>query len=137
MQTQVEERRKVRSSQARTAAALLLERIAATHALTALALCDEQGLVVVSTGNAELSEVLAAYAPLMTRALDAISRARLLDSLGEQVPSLQLDRVSVRPFTLEDEQLFVVAVGDLGAGKDVAVCRALTGCIRILSEKKG
>jgi type II secretory pathway predicted ATPase ExeA len=48
-----------------------------------------------------------------------------------------MDRVSVRPFSLEEEQLFVVAVGDLGAGKDVAVCRALTGCIRILSERQG
>lgn len=136
MQTQVEERRKARSSQARTAASLLLERIAATHALTSLALCDEQGLVVVATGNTEMAEVLAAYAPLMTRTLDAISRARLLDSIGDHMPSLQLDRVSVRPFTLEEEQLFVVAVGDLGAGKDVAVCRALTGCIRILSERQ-
>lgn len=136
MRTEVEERRKVRSSQARTAAAHLLERIAATHALASLALCDEQGLVVVATGDAELAEVLAAYAPLLTRTLDAVSRARLLDSVGEQLPMLQLDRVSVRPFTLEEEQLYVVAVGDLGAGKDVAVCRALTGCIRILSERQ-
>jgi len=137
MRTEIEERRRVRSSQARTAASHLLERIAATHALASLALCDEQGLVVVATGNTEMAEVLAAYAPLLTRTLDAISRARLLDSVSEQLPGLQMDRVSVRPFTLEEDQLFVVAVGDLGAGKDVAVCRALTGCIRILSERQG
>ncbi len=136
MRTEVEERRRVRSSQARTAASHLLERIAAAHALASLALCDEQGLVVVSAGDGEMAEVLAAYAPLLARTLDAVSRGRLLDSVSDQLPNLQVERVSVRPFTLEEEQLFVVAVGDLGAGKDVAVCRALTGCIRILSERQ-
>ena len=137
MRTEVEERRRVRSSQARTAASHLLERIAAAHALASLALCDEQGLVVVAAGDGEMAEVLAAYAPLLARTLDAVSRARLLDSISDQLPNLQVERVSVRPFSLESEQLFVVAVGDLGAGKDVAVCRALTGCIRILSERQG
>jgi hypothetical protein len=75
MRTEVEERRRVRSSQARTAASHLLERIAATHTLASLALCDEQGLVVVATGNTEMAEVLAAYAPLLTRTLPGARQA--------------------------------------------------------------
>lgn len=97
MRTEVEERRRVRSSQARTAASHLLERIAAAHALASLALCDEQGLVVVSAGDGEMAEVLAAYAPLLARTLDAVSRGRLLDSVSDQLPNLQVERVSVRP----------------------------------------
>jgi hypothetical protein len=132
MQVEVLERRKLRSNQSRQAAKLLIESLADSHALRLLTLADASGLPLSVAGSAVEAEVLAAYAPLLSRTLDAISRESIVDNLCAQIDGITWEQISVRSFDINGDLFYLIAVGAPGATKDIALYRAITGCRRIL-----
>lgn len=137
MQTQTEptlERRKLRSNQASRAIGYLFQAVADSHQVEHVALADSRGLLLVNWGDAQVCDVLAAYGPLLFKTVDPLTRQRILDTLVCSVDGATPDRISLRRFSANGEDLYLCVLGAPGAAKDVALNRAVTGARRILSN---
>jgi len=99
------ERRKHRSDKAAEAARLYLERVADDHALSALALADSQGLLVVGTRGDVDAEAVAAVAPLAAETPHE-PRSGLLDLVTRGEP------LKVWGVRLDGESFYLAAVGE-------------------------
>ncbi|MBH24002.1 MAG: hypothetical protein CMH57_06045 [Myxococcales bacterium] len=99
----------------------------------AVILADRRGLMVAAADEeAELSRVLSAYAPLLTRASDRPTQARIMESINGYLPSTLREQLSVRRFDVMGEELFLCTLGGCGARKEMATCRAVSGVRRIV-----
>lgn len=131
--SQPAERRRVRSTNASRAMNYLFEAITDTTEISDLALADSRGLLLVHSGSEPACDVLAAYAPLLTKTLDSDARHQLLGTMASYVNDASPDRITVRRFAHHGEELYVCALGGETVSKDVAVCRAIRGARRILA----
>ncbi|MFT4704801.1 MAG: hypothetical protein ACI81R_002509 [Bradymonadia bacterium] len=127
------ERRKVRSVNPNRAISYLFRSIARDADVGHMALADKRGLLLVHAGEEETCDVLAAYAPLLSQTVDPESRDTLLGTMTSYLSEASPEKISVRRFEYAGEALFLCALGKIGAGKDVAVCRAISGARRILA----
>jgi hypothetical protein len=118
----LQERRNRRSSDSRVALHYQLEHSRHQGGLEALVLADEDGLVVSSSGDRAMCTELAAVAPLMSRAV-----------MGMPLPPLlQGAEVTIRPLTLNGQELFLAAAGGTMA-RDALLTHSVSGVCRILS----
>lgn len=127
------ERRKVRSSNPNRAMTHLFDAIARDAEVQHMALADQRGLLLVHSGEEGTCDVLAAYAPLLSKTVDPSSREVLLDTMSGYLATARPERIAVRRFDHGGEPLFLCALGEQDARKDVAVCRAVSGARRILA----
>jgi hypothetical protein len=134
MQPVTWERRQVRSNQLGRSLELYFETIADAFDLSHVVLADHSGLVQTSHGDPDAGYALAAYAPMLCRAIDPFTRERIHDSLNQYVPAADEERLSLRPFEVLGETLYAIVVGPSGASRDVALTRVMTGARRILSN---
>lgn len=99
----------------------------------AVVLADRRGLMVAASDeDSELTRVLAAYAPLLTRTSDRMTQARIMESLHNYLPAMLREQLSVRGFDVMGEELFLCTLGGCGARKEMATCRAVSGVRRIV-----
>ena len=134
MQAVTYERRRVRSTNPNQAMGHLFATIARDNAVEHLALADQRGLLLVHSGQQETCDVLAAYAPLLSKTVDPSSREVLLDTMTGYLAEARPERIAVRRFDHGGEPLFLCAlITSTSAAKDVAVCRAVSGARRILA----
>lgn len=133
MQPVAWERRQVRSNQLARALELYFDTIAGAFDLSHVVLADHSGLVQTCHGDPDDGYALAAYAPMLGRAVDPFTRDRIAESLQQYVPGATTDRISLRTFELHGETLYAIVVGPGGAARDVALTRVMAGARRILS----
>lgn len=126
------ERRKLRATSMGQSLELLFSAVAEAHGVKHVALADARGLPLAHHGDPDHCEILAAYGPLLYRTLDAPSRRRVLESLLGCIPNADPETISVRRIDQFDEELYLCVLGERGAGKDVALNRAIAGARRIL-----
>ena len=93
----MEERRQARSENPWRAGDLFLQAVAEDHGLDHLTLATREGLLLSSTGDQQLSNRLAAVAPVFAEA-PATLRPGMLEELAQGQP-LQLWRVTIRERT--------------------------------------
>jgi len=93
----MEERRQARSENPWRAGDLFLQAVAEDHGLDHLTLATREGLLLSSTGDQQLSNRLAAVAPVFAEA-PATLRPGMLEELAKGQP-LQLWRVTIRERT--------------------------------------
>ena len=127
-------RRRRRSNQPLKALTFQLEHIFESEDLHNFTLGDKKGLVLAQAGNRHESEVLAAYAPLLAASVDERSRCQVLARINAHLPTLELNSVHVRPFSIDDQSLFLTLAGRPGVYRDVSLYRAITGVRRILAR---
>ena len=130
---QPNERRYLRSESPSEAANYQLLHCAHRFDMPVLCLSDERGMLLANAwGDDEMGGVLSAYAPLLCRTQDLASRAELLRSLRDFLPSLGQRRLSVRRFEIAGHEMFLCALGERGALKDEGLVHAIHGLRRIL-----
>ena len=126
-----QERRKVRSDRPAEAIRHLLEYNRDRYGLGALALADDDGLLITGAGDAVACDTVAAYAPLvMDRAVD---RGRVRETVATVLPLLGLYPVDYRPVSGPRSALHVCGLGDQPA-LDEALRHISLGVERILTE---
>lgn len=128
------ERRRLRSAHLSQALELYLRAVGRSFHLSHVLVADHSGLLQANAGDHDECYALAAYAPMLDRAIDPATRARILETLVQYVPGAQPHRISLRRFDVFGETLYVCVIGDGGAGKEVALSRAVTGSRRILTQ---
>ncbi len=127
------ERRVERSKYPATALQMQLSHCVNLFGVQAMTIADERGLLLASSDQTHLGEVLAAYAPLIYGKRDAI-RSRVIESFRRSLPTNVSDRVSVQSIEVAGDRLFVCVLGERGVRKDLAVRRATKGTQRILMQ---
>lgn len=130
----LQERRSRRSKETLKAITFQLEHVTSVHDLRNFTFSDETGLVLASSGHAEESELIAAYAPVLSNCADRERRAELIAKLSESMPELQESGLLIRSFYLDGTRYFLALVGEPGAQLDAAIYRALTGARRIYRQ---
>lgn len=116
------ERRSRRSHLSHLALRYQLEHVKTNGGLEALVLADDAGMLVAAAGETGVCEELAAVAPLMGRS-----------PLGMPLPPLlRGGEVSVRPISLNGQDLYLASVGG-GVARDALLSHSMAGVQRILS----
>jgi hypothetical protein len=128
------DRRKQRSDQCRKAIHLQLSHLADNYDLHDLVLADSSGLMIACSNDEIDGEALAAYAPLFARRLDRGERGQIMEKLGDLLPGVTGQTLSVRRFTLRDEDHFLCVVGPQRLCRQANLYRAVTGIRRIVRE---
>jgi len=128
------ERRRLRSPNLARAMELLLAAVGEAFNLSHAVVADHSGLMQASWGDPDDGHALAAYAPMLHRTMDPLIRERIIETLAQYIPRADSSRIAIRHFTCGGESLYVCVLGDPGASKDVALCRALSGARRILAQ---
>ena len=128
------ERRVRRSAQTLTALTLQLEYVYEKEGLRAFALGDENGMIVASAGDPQEAEILAAYAPLLSRSVDHTYRQQILSRVEGHLPQITPETLHVRAFEADGETLYLTLVGRPEAYHRVGLFRAITGVRRILDR---
>ena len=126
------ERRRNRSKYPAIALHYQLRYCAEFYGIDAMTLADSRGMVVASSEQSEVDEVIAAYAPMICSQQRHPAQGRAMAALRRAIPG-ESRRFSVRRVEVEGEELYLCAVGDRGIDKDRAVRRAARGTARILS----
>lgn len=132
--TPFSERRRRRSKKTLTALTYQLEHIFERESLHNFTLGDERGLVIAQAGDRHESEVLAAYAPMLAQTANARYRRQVMSRINSITPTITLDSIHVRRFTIDGEELYLTLVGRPGVYRDVGLYRAITGVRRILDQ---
>lgn len=127
-------RRRDRSTDLQTALLLQLDYCVSLFKLDAMAIADQSGMVVASTqGPNPVSEVLAAYAPLLSRNRFRDNRSQLLSQLQRQIGP-HGNNVAVRRFHFGGDEFYLCSLGGLGARTELALHRAVNGVRRIMNS---
>lgn len=129
------ERRRQRSGQTLKALTYQLEHIFEREDLHNFTLGDSRGLIIAQAGDPRESEVLAAYAPLLAHSVSRRYRRQVLSRVNSVVPTITVDSIHVRQFTIDGQKLFLTLVGRPGVYKDVSLYRAITGVRRIFDQQ--
>ena len=117
-----DERRHRRSTDRFLALRYQLEHARENAGLEALVLCDMEGLVVASSGDAAVCAELGAIAPLMAKSV-----------MGMPLPPLLRGaEVAIRPLTIHGQGLYLASVGG-GVARDAHLASSRTGVTRILA----
>jgi hypothetical protein len=132
--TMAQERRQQRTAQLTGALELAFASVARSFGLSHVALCDAGGLVWAGVGVDPDLEALGAFAPLLCRSVEEPHWRQVSEALWGHVPEASPGRVSVRGFEVGGSTLHLIAVGPRGAGKDVALVRAISAARRILRQ---
>ena len=128
-----EDRRLRRSEYATRALGLLFSSIADSSVLTHLVLADSQGVLHGHSGDETSCDILAAYVPLLFKAVDVETRGQIQATLDRSLSGDGPRRVSLRRFWVEGEAYFLCALGAPASMRGEAVSRALSGARRILA----
>lgn len=129
------ERRRRRSQQTLEALTYQLEHIFHREDLHNFTLGDSRGLLIAQAGDIHESEVLAAYAPMLAHSVSRRYRRQVLSRVNSVVPTITVDSIHVRQFTLDGQKLFLTLVGRPGVYQHVSLYRAITGVRRIFGQK--
>ena len=124
-------RRRERSSDLATALHLQLDYCKDLFKLDLMLMADQSGMVVVSTEQSGVSEVLAAYAPLLSRNRFRENKAEIMARLHRHVGA-RAGLVEVRRLSLEGQDFYICSLGGLGARNELALHRAVNGVRRIM-----
>lgn len=133
MSSTPQDRRNARSQNLHQAMELLLDATCRNFRLSHLVITDSSGLRQASAGSESDCHALAAYAPMLDRAIDPSTRRTLQDSLLQYVPAASPERVGVRRVAIEGREMYVAGVGDQDALREVGMQRVLAGVQRILA----
>lgn len=128
------ERRSRRSNETLTALTYQLEHSLMNENLRNISLGDSSGQGIAQAGDAFESEVLAAYAPLLSRSVNQRFRLQIFRRMEPLMPGVTLENIYVRQFDVDGETLFLTFCGDPGVARDVSLYRTITGVRRILSQ---
>lgn len=128
-----QERRRTRSDELVVSLRLALQAVARDFELSHLVLCDDGGLVYAGIGWRDDLDAIAAFSPMLHRAVDSATQARVLEALGDHVFEALPGRVVVRSFECCGTTFLMCGIGTQGAAKDVGVYRAITASRRILT----
>lgn len=127
---QLQERRQQRSNRPGEAIQLLLEHTLRNFQLDAIALADEDGLVVSHAGDATTCDAVAAYAPLMRDG--RISHDQIRSSLASMLPEVSACTFNQRQVAGTLAPLHVCGVGVASARVQSALEHARVSVERIL-----
>ncbi len=130
----VPERRKRRSANIYEAIKFQLEGIFSSQKLRNLTIGDSRGLLVAHAGVEEEAQVLAAYAPLISRVKEKESYHQVMDELQTFIPNAASDTTAVRSFVVDGEQMFITLVGKPGELEHADLYQAVSGIKRILGS---
>ncbi|MFU8804689.1 MAG: hypothetical protein ACNA8W_12820 [Bradymonadaceae bacterium] len=130
----VPERRRQRSKEACTAITYQLHHILEQEGLRNFTLGDSQGLVVAGAGLAHESDVMAAYAPMLSGCVDRSRKETILAKVRQFVPGVFEDTYHVKSFRVDGEEFYLTLLGAPGIYQHVGVYRAVTGVRRILEQ---
>ena len=128
------DRRQKRSQETTEAIELQLEHLADTCELEHLVLADSSGLMLACSGSSDSGQALAAYAPVFRRHLEQGKRRRVMRKLGDLLPGVSGQRLTVRRFRLNGEHHFLCVVGPEETVRQANLYRAVTGIRRIVAE---
>jgi hypothetical protein len=128
------ERRRNRSQTTTEAIELQLEHLAETCELEHLVLADSSGLMLSCSGPSDSGQALAAYAPVFRRHLERGKRRQVMQKLGDLLPGVSGQTLSVRRFRLNDEPHYLCVVGPEETVRQANLYRAVTGIRRIVDE---
>lgn len=128
-------RRRERSTDLQTALLLQLDYCVDLFKLDAMTIADQSGTVVASTHThgEPVAEVLAAYAPLLSRNRFRDNRGQLMAQLQRQIGP-HASSVAVRRFHFAGDEFYVCSLGGLGARSELALHRAVNGVRRIMNS---
>ena len=130
----VPERRTRRSKQTLTALTYQLEHILIHEELRNIVLGDSSGQTIAGAGDHFESEVLAAYAPMLSKSVNQRFRQQIFTRMEPLMPGTTLENIYVRQFEVDGETLFLTLSADPGVYRDVGLYRAITGIRRILDQ---
>lgn len=128
-----DERRRRRTSDRAIATGHLLTSVRHQHEFDLLVLCDADGLILASSGDAEPGEALAAYAPLLRRTPLGRARASILATLGALIPGATADGLHVREIAVDNTTLLLCAAGTRNSRTEAGLFRAQQGIQRIFA----
>ena len=128
------ERRKLRSRRFQRAIELLLGSVAGKSGYDAVAVATNEGLLVAANGDEEQCDVLAAYAPIVSRSRDVVVKRQLIEMLEPYLPGAHPDGIHFRPFEANGERMFFCAMVNRGEVDRGGVFRAITGVRRIAAD---
>lgn len=128
------DRRRRRSDECRTAIHFQLLHLAERYDLQNLVLADNAGIMLACAKNEEAGRALAAYAPVFKRHLDRGSRAEVMGKLGELLPDVDGQTLSVRRFRLGGEDHFLCVVAEQRLARHANLYRGVTGIRRIVEQ---
>lgn len=128
------ERRSRRSKQTLTALTYQLEHILMNEDLRNIVLGDSSGQIIAGAGDHFESDVLAAYAPMLSKSVNQRFRLQIFSRMEPLLPGVALENIYVRHFEVDGEPLFLTLCGDPGVYRDVGLYRAITGIRRILDQ---
>lgn len=127
------ERRRQRSTNVYEAIKFQLEGIYSANELRNLTIGDSRGLLLAYAGHIEEAQVLAAYAPLISRVEDKDKYHEVMDRVRGFIPDAASDTLSTRSFVVDGEELFITLVGAPGKLQHNDLYQAVSGIKRILS----
>ncbi len=130
------ERRRQRSNNVYEAIKFQLEEIYSTKELRNLTIGDSRGLLVAYAGHIEEAQVLAAYAPLISRAEEKENYEEIMLRVRGFIPDAAKDTLSTRAFVIDGEEMFITIVGQPGKIEHNDLYRAVSGIKRILTSDK-
>jgi len=134
--SRLNDRRRRRSDECRTAIHFQLLHLVEQYDLDNLVLADPSGLLIACARNEEVGRALAAYAPLVKRHLDRGARERVTDALGDRIPEISGSTLSIRKFELAGDAHYLCVVGEDRLSRHANLYRAVTGIRRIVDETR-
>lgn len=130
------ERRRQRSTNVYEAIKFQLEEIYSKKQLRNLTIGDSRGLLLAYAGHIEEAQVLAAFAPLISRVDNKNNYHEVMDRVRGFIPDAASDTTSVRSFVVDGEELFITLVGAPGKLQHNDLYHAVSGVKRILTSDK-
>lgn len=132
---QVQERRRQRSNRPGEAIQLLLDHTLRTFDLDAIALADEDGLVVSRAGDAMACDAVAAYAPLMRSG--RVTHDQIRASLASMLPEVSACTFNQRQVAGTLAPLHVCGIGVASTNVQRGLDHARVSVERILRTLAG
>jgi hypothetical protein len=126
------ERRRQRSTNVYEAIKFQLEEIYSAKELRNLTIGDSRGLLLAYAGHIEEAQVLAAYAPLMSRVDEKDKYHEVMERVRGFIPDAASDTLSTRSFVIDGEELFITLIGAPGKLEHNDLYHAVSGIKRIL-----
>lgn len=131
------ERRQERSTETKEAIRLQLKHIQDQYGFEFLAVGDSYGYCITGSGDPELEEMLATFAPRLFEA-DEVTRAELDATLIEEIrPNADDAYIEVRKFSVRGMDMFIWVVSPRRDGVDKALEHCIQGIKRISGDSVG
>jgi hypothetical protein len=128
------ERRDERSEETKEAIRLQLKHVKEEYGFEFLAVGDSYGRLITGSGDPELEEILATFAPRILEADDA-TREELEETLREEIqPESEKAYFEVRKFTVRGMDMFICVVSPRRDGVDRALDHSIQGIKRISGD---